>query len=279
LLLPLADEGLSARRRVALLAVGIGVGAVFALPGIHRAWRFWGESKGEFGSGVVLGNLGGAFDPLIALGVQRDLLMPLTGPAFVIAAALFAVAFVRALSDGDRLVMVLLGACAFTTIYATRAGPYWVAKSLSPASIVVVALVVSGAAIVIRWASGQARGPILVASALVAVWVAGAGYASARTLRDSVPTPANLRTAEALRRPLTGHQPVLVVSDVGQNWAAYSLRGLDLRISSLEGYRGLPPQSYLDGFRAVVVGSSARPPEGWRPLARAGGLAAYVRGS
>ena len=279
LLLPLADEGLGALRRMALVAAGIGVGAMFALPGIYRAWHFWLESKGEFGSGVVLGNLGGSLDPLLTLGVDRSLLLPLTAPAFAIAAALFAVAFVRALSDGDRLVMVLLGACAFTTIYASRAGPYWVAKSMSPASLAVVALVVSAAAIVIRWASAQAHRLRLIAVALGAVWIAGAGYASARVLFDAAPTPANLRTAEALRRPLTEHQPVLVLSDMGQNWAAYSLRGLDVRISGLAGYRGLPPKPYLDGFRAIVVGSGARPPAGWRPLARAGGLAAYVRDS
>lgn len=272
-----AERGVAAIRPIVVAGLAAAAAGVLAVPGVVRAWRFQGEVADDIEGGLVLGNLGAALDPLLALGVDRTLAPVLTLPAFAIAGLLFVAGLAWALSRGRHLATLLLAACGFTAIYATLAGPYYVAKALSPASVVVVSLAVVGASQLWRAGVGRRswRGAVAVACV---VWAAGAGWTAAHYLRESARTPAWLADLEDMRGEIGARGPAVVVTPRAQTWIAWALRGAEFRVTALEGAGAEATPELLQGARTVVVEEGGTAPgEPWRLAETIGGAQIYVR--
>ena len=235
------------------------------------------ESTDQVSGGLVLGNLGAALNPALAVGIDWTLLPVLTFPALAVAGLLTLAGIGWSLARGAQLAVMLLFACAFTTIYATLAGPYYVAKALSPASLVLVTLAVLGAT---RLAPAvRDRRPLALGfAACLALWAAGGVYTASHYLRTSAKTPAWLEAVGERREQTAARGPALIVSPTAQTWTAWALRNPELQISQLVGLGSTPPDSALARYQTVVVEPGSQPPgPPFRPAGRVGDVEFFTR--
>lgn len=266
----LAEHGRAQLRQVVLYGAGVATGFVLAAPGIVRAIRFAVQAKDEFGSGTVLGNLGGALSPLYTLGVDREL-TSLTTLGYGAAAILVLIGVSVALSVRGSPLVLMLMAGGFASLYATLGGPYWVAKTFVHQSVAIT--IAAGAGAVALWAASGHRA-LRGATILVAVaWAAGIVYTGGYYLRHAQPVPAAYTDLGRERIRLIANGPLLVITPYGQDWAAYFLRDADVKISTLEGLGVKPTPGQLEPFATLLVAEGVAVPPGWR---RTGEVAGYA---
>jgi hypothetical protein len=275
----LSQNGLPAVRPLLLTGAAAVIGGIPAFPGAVRAWRFQLEVADTVKGGLVLGNLGQALDPLLAVGVDRSLLPVLTLPAFGVAGGLMLAGVGWTMSRGRVLGLMLLFACAFTVIYATLAGPYYVAKALVPASIVLAALAGVGATRL--WPALRDHRRLGIGLlVLLAVWGAGAVYTAGYYLDTTAKSPAWLDQLGAQREAIAARGPALIVSPNYSTWTAWELRnpGLRLSLAASEGASTKPSPAVLARYATVIVEPGGTAPGApFRRSRRIGDVEIYTR--